>query len=593
MHYKHRLTLAIISILLFTLLTTWLAQPVQAQTTTTVTANVSWVNGSTPRPDIALQLYRQTTAVPTAEPVPDGLRTLLAGLPQVSWENIDATDGSNLPYKFTLKELHYDKSLAKFVDGPPANYLVLITYTADSLNAFITLTYTSDLIDITATKLWVGGIGPRPDVAFRLYRATVTTAKQPLPDTFIKDLATGAGSVTWTGLEETNENAVPYIYTVAEGIWNVGRTVFSEGPPLDYKDTYSADGLTVTNTFIEPQVTGTKVWAGGPTPRPIIWFKLYRQISGSNVDPIPVPGAPLKELTSGTTTVTWNDITQRDPTNLPYIFSVREVDAQGTDFTPVSYTKNEAGLTVTNTYTIPNTATATFTKVWVNGPSVKPSVWFKLYRKTLVGVEQEVPLTEAPVKAVPSVAPLQVTWTNLQATDLVGNPYTFFVKEGIWIAASQSFTEGNPTNYTKTVSNDGFTITNTYVIPKINIIGTKIWSGGPAVKPNIQIQLYKNGVLLGNPYTLTSGMTSYTWLNLDQTDINGLLLQYTLDEVAVPAYYSKRVSVMTVTNTYTGTLPYTGDSTNNSRWLVLLLGLSALLPLISWIDLKILTRRQG
>jgi hypothetical protein len=273
-----------------------------------------------------------------------------------------------------------------------------------------------------------------------------------------------------------------------------------------------------------------------------------------------------------------------------YTFSVQEVNAAGVSFEPANYKKTEAGLTVTNNYVIPKNATASFTKVWIYGPTVKPAAWFKLYRKTTTGIDQEVPVEEAPVTAIPTSAPLKVTWNNLSATDINGNPYSFYIKEGTYNTTSKVFTEGL-TNYVKTVSTDGLTITNTYVSPKINVIGYKVWSGGPAAKPNIQLQLYRNGTAFGSPYTLTGNLTSYTWANMDQTDLNGATYQYTIDEVSVPAYYSKRVNGMTVTNTYTGTIPYTGDNTHNARWLLLLLGLSALLPLAHWLDLKLLTRR--
>lgn len=592
MPFSRRLTLALFSIFVLTLITNGLAQPIHAQTLT-FTANVTWVNGSTPSPDIALQLYRKTTAMADPLPVPDGLRTLLGGVTAVSWTNLEPADPELLPYEFTVRELHYDTNLAMFVDGPPPNYAALVTYTEDHLTAFVTNTYTSNLIDVTATKIWTGGTTPRPTIAFRLYRATATTARQPLADTFIKDLISGVESVTWTGLEANTINAIPYIYSVVEGTWNANRTVFTEGPPTDYLVGYSANGLTATNTYSptpppDTNVTAQKTWVNGPTTKPTVWFKLYRQIVGGTPQEVPLTEAPIMQLLSGTTSVTWQAQNLQDSNGNNYTFSVREVDAQGQPFVPPNFTKSEVGLIVTNTYVVPTNATATATKTWTLGPTVKPTIGFKLYRTSATVTLQAVPAAE--VKDLLN-GTTQVTWTGLESTDLAGNLYTFSVHEGTWNTGHTLFTEGSPANYTKV--ENGLAVTNTYVSPKINITGTKIWSGGPAAKPNIQIQLYRNGAIMGSPFTLTSGITSYTWQNVDQTDQNGATYSYSINEVAVPAYYSKSVNGMTVTNTYTGTLPYTGDTTHNARWLLLLLGLSALLPLISWVDLKLLTRRRG
>lgn len=654
-----------------------------------------WEKGGTPRPNIAFQLYRKTEAMSEAEPVPDGLVPLFNGDSPAIWTDLEETDINLLPYTFTIQELHLSSNGNGFVSGPPPNYENTIAYSSPK-SALVLNTFKSDLIDILVTKNWISAIDPVPTIGFKLYRESIALPKQAVATAPLKELLPGAKGVVWSDLEKYDDKANLYKYSVVEGTWNEGKTVFKEDPPPDYLVEYSADGLTVTNTYsLRKTVTATKNWEGGPATKPTIWFKLYRQIEGGTPEEVPLTEAPLKELPNGTTSVSWQIENEKDPNNKPYTFSVREgiwnaatttftegapqyfvasystdgltvtntftpsvtatktwvngpaakpeiwfklyrqiesgpieavpgaliiklpngttsvtwtdqdvdyeegkyytfsvqeVNAAGVSFEPANYKKTEAGLTVTNNYVIPKNATASFTKVWIYGPTVKPAAWFKLYRKTTTGIDQEVPVEEAPVTAIPTSAPLKVTWNNLSATDINGNPYSFYIKEGTYNTTSKVFTEGL-TNYVKTVSTDGLTITNTYVSPKINVIGYKVWSGGPAAKPNIQLQLYRNGTAFGSPYTLTGNLTSYTWANMDQTDLNGATYQYTIDEVSVPAYYSKRVNGMTVTNTYTGTIPYTGDNTHNARWLLLLLGLSALLPLAHWLDLKLLTRR--
>ena len=191
------------------------------------------------------------------------------------------------------------------------------------------------------------------------------------PGADIKELADGTTTVKWTGLEATDKDGKAYVFSV--------REVDEEGNDFT-PENYSKveNGLTVTNTYVIPtdgEAEATKVWTNGPTPRPTVWFKLYRQIEGG--DPVEVPGAEIKELADGTLTVKWAGLEATDKDGKAYVFSVLEVDADGNDFTPENYTKVENGLTVTNTYKIPTDGEVKATKVWVNGPTPRPTVWFK------------------------------------------------------------------------------------------------------------------------------------------------------------------------------------------------------------------------
>jgi len=583
---SRRLILAIFSVLLLALIAGALPQTVQAQTTT-IQATVVWVNG--PKPTIWLKLYRQVEGG-VAEEVPAAeapVKEITTALTTVSWTEITTHDPTPLPYSFSVKQGTWNADTSTFTEAVPTNYTPALS--TDGLT--ITNTYVIPTSgSATATKVWDNGPAIKPTIWFKLYRKNSAVATQEVPGAEVKELPNGTTTVTWNNLEETDLAGNVYSFSVREGTWNAGTSTFTEGSPQYFSTTYSADGLTVTNTLV-PEVTATKVWVNGPALKPTVWFKLFRELEGGAAEEVPIAEAPIKPLPNNTTSVTWTGLTVQTLTGKFYTFSVHEVTEAGVDFTPTNYAKLESGLTVTNTYVIPQTGTATATKVWSFGPAQKPNVWFKLYRKTATGAEAAVPGAE--VKQVPTTGtPLQVSWTGLDATDLAGNTYAFSVKEGVWVASTSTFTPGTPTNYTAVTSTDGLTITNSYVSPKIDVTGTKIWSGGPVTKPNIQIQLYQNGNALGSPVTFTNGKTTNVW-TVDQTASNGATYQYSINEVAVPAYYSKYVNGMTVTNTYTGTLPYTGDNTNNARWLVLLLGFAALLPLVSWLDLKLLTRRRG
>ncbi|EMF0554963.1 collagen-binding MSCRAMM adhesin Acm [Enterococcus faecium] len=92
-------------------------------------------------------------------------------------------------------------------------------------------------------------------------------------------------------------------------------------------------------------ITATKIWNGGTTPRPSIYFKLFRE-STNNWEP--VPDTETKRLDNGITSVTWEDIQQYDDSGNEYTFKVQEVDQNGNDYVPSGYQKIENGLVVTN-----------------------------------------------------------------------------------------------------------------------------------------------------------------------------------------------------------------------------------------------------
>lgn len=117
---------------------------------------------------------------------------------------------------------------------------------------------------------------------------------------------------------------------------------------------------------------------------------------------------------------------------------------------------------------------------------------------------------------------------------------------------------------TPSYDSDGVVFKNTFQLPKIDVTATKKWVGGPKEKPVIQLQLYRDGKAFGNVVEL-DGVTSYTWKDLDKTDVTGKDYKYTVKETAVPNYYEATYSDdgLTVTNTWTKKeLPETGMGSN-------------------------------
>ena len=133
-------------------------------------------------------------------------------------------------------------------------------------------------------------------------------------------------------------------------------------------------------------------------------------------------------LPHDTIVVMWDSLEETDAHGRPYRFSVQEVDAEGNDFTPPNYIKSdEYTQTVTNTYVIPTNGTATATKNWDGSDANnRPTVWFKLYRRTDMGNLEAVPGAE--IKEVQHGI-ITVTWDSLEETDAYANPYIFSVRE--------------------------------------------------------------------------------------------------------------------------------------------------------------------
>lgn len=389
----------------------------------------------------------------------------------------------------------------------------VVVFTGDFPDASITITnkIKVPLIDVTATKVWVGGPSPRPTVSFQLYRNISGGEMMPVGDP--KDLPDGITEVTWEDMPKTDPVGNMYTYTVKE-----------IGVPENYEKVES--GLTVTNTYESPliDVEGMKTWVGGPVPRPDISLQLYRHIEGGEMMMV---GDPVV-LHDGETSYLWEDMPKTDGDGKIYIYTVDEVAV------PENYVKSLDGLEVTNTYEPPLTDIMA-TKTWIGGPEEKPDIMLQLYRSIPEG---------EPMKVGPEVK-LEggwtgYTWLDMPTTDMDGHPYTYTVKE-----------IGVPENYEK--AEEGMEITNEYVSPKTYVTLQKIWVGGPEVKPSIQVQLYRKisgGEVMpvGDPVTIPNGTVEYTWNNLDVTDFNGNPYTYSVDEVAVPGY-DKLVVGYTVTNT--------------------------------------------
>ena len=254
----------------------------------------------------------------------------------MEWQNLTLTDQDGNPYTFSVKEVD-----AQGKDYEPENY----KKTENALE--VTNTYVAPTDGAAkATKTWVNGPADRPTIYLKLYRQIEGKDVEAVPEQEapIKELKSGTTEVLWNKLTKTDAAANPYTFSVKE--------VDAQGNdfvPENYQK--KEEGLTVTNTYIPPKnakAKAKKVWVGQKDKLPTIWFKLYRQVEGGAAEAVPEQEAAIKELKDGLTEVEWQQLTATDLQGRPYIFSVKETDKDGKDFTPKKFKKEEKGLQITN-----------------------------------------------------------------------------------------------------------------------------------------------------------------------------------------------------------------------------------------------------
>ncbi|NLW14796.1 MAG: Cna B-type domain-containing protein [Erysipelothrix sp.] len=345
------------------------------------------------------------------------------------------------------------------------------------------------------------------------------------------------------GLEKAAGGAIfrvgnlPYrTYTLTEIAAPNGYKLLEEPIEIIIDKEHKEIKLSVENERIKADVEARKTWVGGPSEKPDVWFKLYRNVEGGVAEAV----ADLDiKLIQGNDTVTWNQLPVTDTEGKTYIYSVKEVGATGNPLTLDTYFSYENGLEVINTYLIPTNATALAEKVWMGGPEEHPTIWFKLYRSVLDEDMVEVPGAEVKILEYGTTS---VEWNSLEETDFNGNPYTFHVKE-----VDAEGLDYTPEFYEKL--EDGLRVTNIHESLKRDITVEKVWVKAPEIKPTIEIQLYRNGVEYGDSVLFIDGITEHTFYGLPVEDENGDLYEYTVDEVNVPEDYSKTVDGFTITNT--------------------------------------------
>lgn len=448
--------------------------------TTSVKATKNWIDvpeGYVVK-DIQLQLYKD--GVKFGDPV-----TLVSGKTEYIWEGVPELRKDGTAFEYTVKEL-----------------TALPDFKVSEKGLDVTNTYMT--IDVTGTKIWVGGYSPKPPIQLQLMQGTVAYGNPiTLTDPNL--------SYTWPKVPLKDSLGKEYVYTVVE--------------VTDLKDyNKNETGLVVTNTYRTVDKTATKTWVGVPAGYVIPEIKLQLNQDGKPF------GDPVV-LASGTTTYEWKDLPDVKPDGTPFVYTVTEV-TELKDFTKV-----EAGLTVTNTY---KTVSKTANKAWVSVPDgyVIPDIKLQLM--------QDGKAFGAPVTLASGT--FDYTWDNLPELKADGTPFVYTVTE---VTDLKDFAKVEA----------GLNVTNTY--KTVEKTATKNWEGVPAgfVIPDITLQLNQNGKPNGDPIVLKSGNLNYTWKGLPEVAADGKVYDYTVTEVTELKEFTKTESGMAVTNKYSVV-----DITVNKIW---------------------------
>ena len=281
--------------------------------------------------------------------------------------------------------------------------------------------------------------------------------------------------------------------------------------------------ITFENTKEKTDITGTKVWEGGP--KPTIELQLYRDGE---------PYGDAVALEDGETEYIWSELDKTDIDGNEYKYTIDEVEV------PDNYEKaiSEDGLTITNTFESGETS-INVAKVWEdadNQDGVRPASITVILLENDEGTEQSIVLNEN--------NNWEGTFTGLPVIDQTGAEITYTVRE-IAVDGYETETAGN--------SADGYVITNTHEPAMIDLEGTKTWDDADnqdGKRPeSITVRLLANGDEIEAVEVSEETEWSYVFTDLPKFD-NGEEINYTIQEDNVEDY-SAEINGMDITNSYT------------------------------------------
>ena len=288
-------------------------------------------------------------------------------------------------------------------------------------------------------------------------------------------------------------------YTVTENAvegYNNGQAAVATGS--------QETGFTFTNKH-EPELitlSGTKTWndkgnQDGVRPESIT---VYLYADGTLKD--------TKVVSGGSTAETWS----YEWTDLPKYDNGKEITYTVTEKAISDYTTQISGWDITNTHT-PGKTSVTVTKTWEDEEDqdgLRPeAVTIRLMDSTDADAPKLVDTIQLTAEDN-----WTYTWTNLDEKKLEGTPIQYTVEEEA-VAGYRSETGGDAQN--------GYVITNTHEVEKIEISGTKTWedeNDQDGIRPDkILLKLYADGSYVEDEDRVVTGTGkewTYSWSGLDK-----------------------------------------------------------------------------
>lgn len=518
-----------------------------------------------------------------------------------TWSDLLKTTLLGVPYEYFIR-VHGQVCDEVVINN---NTYVIKREVSETDPYFFTLTNTYQLPtgEVVVIKRWSGGpLSDRIELNIDLYRQTSAMATRELvgADPEYKpgvEDQPNVHSYTWSGLELTDVNGLPYTFTVGEG--GMPGIIDVEGNIItvvasDNRYTSTLSGLEVTNTYIVPQddIVARKIWDGGPVAdHTEVRLQLYREVKDSGADPLLMEINPVvtQDEATGDFLYTWAKLPTTTFAGLPYVYTVQEVDAvlteDGLDLQltvdsgnlyQVKYDQDQ--LTVTNTY-VPQRDEIRASKLWQGGPKQDHvQVALSLYRKTTAMANRE-QITSTPVVTSEVEGLFIYAWADLPLFDQKeGLAYTYSVAES---GSNESglFVQ-NGRNYGVSIVERR--VINTYMPAQISVIANKTWQGGPVANHSLaELELSRIAqgmdapkLLANKPFITGENPYTYTWLGLPDSTQEGLPYTYTVSEAGLvdgkvslngSTYEVQKdpVDANALINRY---VPPTGDITAGKQW---------------------------
>ena len=323
--------------------------------------------------------------------------------------------------------------------------------------------------------------------------------------------------------------------------------------PDGYKDSYSEDGLTITNTHkpVETEVEVTKIWddednRDGIRPENITLILTASTKTGGSYTVDAKQPTPVKK--GNTWTYTYTGLPKnKNGEEITYTVSEKDVE---------NYKGTPDGLTITN-YHEPEKIKIPVTKQWVDADDQDGKRPKEITVELYADGEYKDSIVLKPTENASIKDPWKGEFTGLPKYKAgeEGKEIEYTIKEVSDVLIAK---EGEKPLYNGTIN--GFDIVNEHVPSKKTISGEKVWdddNNRDGIRPDsITINLLVNGTVKDSR-TLPNedGSWTYSFENLPEYE-NGKVIPYQVDEEGVTIAddaYSKTVDngTYTITNKHT------------------------------------------